>query len=74
MLVGCILAAAAAEVSEATGNPILLATEAVTNPANAGPSAMRETGRLCYPSGFRGVTALGHLVRYARFRDRCETS
>jgi len=64
-------ATAAAEISAATGKPILTATElAVAIPDNAGPRAVRETGRLCYASSNRAVTALGHLYRYARFRDR----
>ena len=32
--------------------------------------AVRESGRLCYASSNRAVTALGHLYRYARFRAR----
>jgi acetyltransferase len=60
-------ARAAAEVSEATGTPILTATElAVAFPENAGPAAVRSTGRLCYPSAERAVASLGHLVRRAR--------
>ncbi|MEW6476403.1 MAG: CoA-binding protein [Actinomycetota bacterium] len=64
-------AEAAAEVSAASGKPVLTATElGVTDPANPGPAAVRETGRLCYPSANRAVTALEHLWRYARFRQR----
>ena len=64
-------ARAAHEISLATGKPILTATElAVTDPANAGPVAVRQTGRLCYASGNRAVTALGHLYRYSRYRQR----
>ena len=63
-------AQAAAEISATTGKPILTATElAVAIPDNAGPQAVRATGRLCYASSNRAVTALGHLYRYARFRD-----
>lgn len=63
-------AEAAAELSDATGKPILTATElAVADPDNAGPAAVRASGRLCYPSGNRAVTALGHLWRYARHRS-----
>ncbi len=62
-------AQAAAAVSEATGKPVLTATElAVAAPGNPGPAAVRASGRLCYPSANRAVTALGHLWRYARFR------
>jgi acetyltransferase len=64
-------AEAADELSRATGKPILVATElAVADPANAGPAAVRDTGRLCYPTGDRAVAALGHLYRYARHRER----
>ncbi len=64
-------ARAAADISQATGKPILTATElAVTDPDNAGPRAVRATGRLCYASSNRAVTALAHLSRYARFRQR----
>lgn len=59
-------AQAAHDISVATGKPILTATElAVADPANPGPATVRATGRLCYPSANRAVTALGHLVRYA---------
>jgi acetyltransferase len=62
---------AAHEISRATGKPILTATElAVADPANPGPAAVRATGRLCYQSGNRAVTALGHLARYAQYRSR----
>ena len=62
-------AQAAAELSDATGKPILTATElAVADPANAGPAAVRASGRLCYPSGERAVAALGHLLRHAEYR------
>ena len=55
---------AAAAASEATGKPVLTATElAVTDPSNAGPAAVRASGRLCYASGNRAVTALAHLYR-----------
>ena len=61
----------AAELSEATGKPILVATElAVADAGNAGPAAVRASGRLCYPSGERAVAALGHLYRDARHRRR----
>ena len=64
-------ATAAAEASAATGKPVLVATElGVTDPANPGPAAVRDTGRYCYPSANRAVTALEHLWRYARFRQR----
>jgi acyl-CoA synthetase (NDP forming) len=63
-------ATAAAEISSATGKPILTATElAIADPANVGPRTVRETGRLCYPSSYRAVRALEHLWRRARYRQ-----
>jgi acetyltransferase len=62
-------ARAAAEVSDATGKPILTATELATAaPDNPGPATVRATGRLCYPSANRAVVALAHLWRAAKFR------
>jgi len=64
-------AQAAHELSLAYDKPILTATElAVADPDNAGPAAVRATGRLCYASGNRAVTALGHMWQYAQFRQR----
>jgi acetyltransferase len=64
-------ARAAADVSDTTGKPILSATElAIADPDNPGPRTVRATGRLCYPSSHRAVTALAHLWRYARYRQR----
>ena len=64
-------AEAADELSRRFDKPILTATElAVADPANPGPAAVRSTGRLCYASGSRAVTALQHLCRYAEFRRR----
>jgi acetyltransferase len=62
-------AQAAAEASDRYDKPVLTATElAVTNPDNAGPVAVRSSGRLCYPSADRAVAALDHLWRHARHR------
>ena len=62
-------AEAAASVSSATAKPILTATElAVADPANAGPAAVRGSGRLCYSSANRAVRALEHLTRHATWR------
>ena len=64
-------AQAAADISATTGKPILTATElGVADRDNPGPRAVRASGRYCYPSSFRAVTALEHLWRYARDRQR----
>jgi acetyltransferase len=64
-------ARAAAEISAATGKPILTATElSVADPTNPGPATVRATGKLCYSTANRAVTALGHLYRYARHMQR----
>jgi len=61
-------AQAAAECSVKYNKPVLVATElAVADPLNPGPATVRESGRLCYASGTRAATALGHMYRYARF-------
>ena len=66
-------AEAAHDLGLATGKPILVATElAVADPDNPGPATVRRLGRLCYASGGQAVTALGHLVRDARFREARE--
>jgi acetyltransferase len=64
-------AEAAAEVSTKYDKPVLTATElAVATPDNPGPAAVRATGRLCYASSNRAVTALEHQWRYAQWRAR----
>ena len=61
-------AEAAQAVSERHGKPVLVASElAYTDRAygNAGPLAVKASGRLCYPSAHRAVQALAALVQYA---------
>jgi acetyltransferase len=61
----------AAELSDSLGKPILAATElAIGDPANPAVVGCRESGKLCYASANRAVTALSHLWRYARWRQR----
>ncbi len=61
-------AEAAAEISERTGKPILTATElATTDPDNAGPAAVRASGRLCYGSANRAVRALELMWQYRSY-------
>lgn len=60
---------AAADAADRYDKPVLTATElAVTHPGNPGPAAVRASGRVCYPSANRAVTALDHLWRHARHR------
>jgi acetyltransferase len=64
-------AEAADHLSRYYSKPILMATElAIADPENPGPRAVRKSGKLCYASGNRAVTALGHLYRYAEFLRR----
>ena len=61
----------AAEASERHAVPILSSTELVHADrayGNAGPLAVREAGRVCYPSAHRAVRALRALIDYAEFR------
>lgn len=64
-------AEAAAQASERHRKPVLIATELVHTDrhyGNAGPVGVRESGRLCYPSGHRAVSALRALVEHAEAR------
>ncbi len=64
-------AEAARAASERSGKPVLVATELVHTDrdyGNAGPRAVREGGRLCYPSAHRAVAALRALCAYAEHR------
>lgn len=64
-------AEAACEVSERYGKPVLTATELVHTSGdycNAGPLAVKSTGRYCHASAHRAVRALRALVDYAEFR------
>lgn len=66
-------AEAAQEVSRRHDKPVLSATELVycdRDYGNAGPLALREAGRVCYPSAHRAVSALRALVTYGEFRRR----
>jgi acetyltransferase len=66
-------AEAAREASERHGKPVLVATElAVTDryfgAGNPGALAVREGGRICYPSAHRAIAALAAMLRYAEAR------
>ncbi len=59
----------AAELSQQTSKPILVATElGVADPTNPGVLAVQQTGRLCYASGQRAARALGDVYRYAKWK------
>jgi acyl-CoA synthetase (NDP forming) len=65
-------AEAARAASERHQKPVLVATELVYADrayGNAGPIAVREGGRLCYPSAHRAVSALRAMVEYVEFRN-----
>jgi hypothetical protein len=52
--------------------PVLIATElAVADPANPGPATVRDTGRLCYPSGSRAAYALAQMVKLLQLSSIC---
>ena len=62
-------AEAAAEISAATGTPIVVATElANAGPDNPAPATLRSLGRLCHASAGRAVRSLHHLAGYAAWR------
>ena len=64
-------AEAAAEASERHGTPVLSATELVYTDreyGNSGPLAVKDAGRVCYPSAHRAIRALRALCDYAEFR------
>jgi len=59
----------AARLSVLHDKPVLVATElAVADHSSPAVAAVRDSARLCYPGGDRAVRALGHMLRYARFR------
>ena len=62
-------AEATTAASSRNDKPVMVASElAVVRPDNPMVAAVRGSGRLCYPSADRAVTALGHLTRYAAWR------
>jgi acetyltransferase len=61
-------ATTARDVSERHAKPVLSASELVfADRDNAGVRAVRDAGRVCYPSAHRAVTALAALSRWAAF-------
>ena len=70
-------AEAAAAASDRHQKPVLTTTELVYTAweyGNAGPLAVREAGRVCYPSAHRAVAALRAAIEYAEFRQRYDTT
>ena len=68
-------AEAARDASERHGKPVLSATELVHTDreyGNSGPLAVKEFGRVCYPSAHRAIEALRALVDYAEFAARSQ--
>ena len=66
-------AEAARDASVRHGKPVLSATELVHTDrdyGNSGPLAVKEFGRVCYPSAHRAVEALRILVDRAQFLAR----
>jgi len=67
-------ATVAIELSRKYKKPILAATElAETQPDNPGPKTLRDLGGFAFSSSYRAVTALEHMLRYARYRQRRES-
>ncbi|HBU04210.1 MAG TPA: hypothetical protein DEA70_06965, partial [Acidimicrobiaceae bacterium] len=63
-------AEAAAEISTATGAPIVVATElANAGPDNPAPATLHALGRLCHASADRAVRSLHHLAGYSAWRQ-----
>lgn len=66
-------AQAAHDLIVSVNKPILVATElAVADPLNSGVVSVMKTGHMCYASGNRAVTALGHLYRYSTFVGKAD--
>lgn len=64
----------AARLADEWGKPVLTATElSLTTPENAAVQGAKDSGKLCYASSNRAVTALAHLTAYAGWR-RARTS
>jgi hypothetical protein len=62
-------AEAAAEISQRTGTPVLLATElANARPDNAGPAAAHAAGQMCHSSAGRAIRSLDLMARYSNWR------
>jgi acetyltransferase len=61
---------AAIAASQKHDKPVLSVSELIaSNPENPGPAALRESGRICYPSAHRAVRALDALTRWAEVRE-----
>ncbi len=57
------------DIGEATGKPILAATElATTDPSNQAPDTLRSAGRICHATAGRAIQSLHHLARHSAWR------
>lgn len=64
-------ATAAVELERKYAKPIVVATElADTQPENPGVKTLARLGSFAYPSSYRAVSALEHMLRRARWRQR----
>jgi len=64
-------ATAAVELSRTYGKPVLVASElADAQPTNSGIVKLKELGSFAYASSHQAATALEHLYRYRRYRER----
>ena len=65
-------AIAAVESSKKYNKPILTASELVNSDrhyGNAGPTSVKQEGRVCYASAHRAVKALQQLYRYGQYKN-----
>jgi acetyltransferase len=58
-------------LSRETGKPILSASDTASTPGedNVVMQTFRQEGKIIYPTPFHAARCLGHLARYARFRQ-----
>lgn len=60
------------QLSRETGKPILSASDTASTPSedNVVMQTFRQEGKIIYPTPFHAARCLGHLARYARFRQK----
>jgi acyl-CoA synthetase (NDP forming) len=59
-------------LSRETGKPILSASDTASSPSedNVVMETFRQEGKIIYPTPFHAARCLGHLARYAKFRQK----